>query len=63
MIDLKAKEFKNKLIDEANNSGLPVTMLYYIFADITEMARASMEQQIEIQLKQKEVGVENSETK
>lgn len=54
MFDLAVKEFKEQLLELSNNSGLPATIIFYVFKEFTDVAHESMNQQIENQKKQRD---------
>jgi hypothetical protein len=54
MLDLVLQELKEKISKEASESGLPASILAYMFSDFTIQCNNLAQQQIQIQKQQRE---------
>lgn len=60
MFDLQVLEFKQRIIEEINNSQIPLTVLNYVFKDINDMLKTALEEQIKQDRQTKEQQIDMS---
>jgi hypothetical protein len=57
MFDLQVQKFKDDVINVINESGLPLSMIGYVLADVAGMVKASLDVELEKQKQQSEAEV------
>lgn len=54
MFDLLIAEFKDKLVNLVNESGLPPTAIAYVLQDVSQQVNGLVQQQVEAQRKERD---------
>lgn len=54
MFDLTVVEFKEKIIEEINNSGMPLSIVHYVLKEVNDIVKDSLEDNIRKQKIEKE---------
>lgn len=54
MFDLQVQDFKEKIIEDINSSGLPLSIINYVLSDVTSIVKRSLEAEIATQKQQRE---------
>lgn len=54
MFDLQVQEFKEKIIEDINSCGLPLSVISYVLSDVSIIVKRSLENEIANQRQERE---------
>lgn len=54
MFDLQVQEFKEKIIEDINSCGLPLSVISYVLSDVSTIVKRSLENEIANQRQERE---------
>lgn len=54
MFDLQVQEFKEKIIEDINSCGLPLSVISYVLSDVSIIVKRSLESEIANQRQERE---------
>ena len=54
MFDLQVQDFKEKIIEDINSCGLPLSVISYVLSDVSTIVKRSLENEIANQRQERE---------
>ena len=54
MFDLQVQDFKEKIIEDINSCGLPLSVISYVLSDVSNIVKRSLENEIANQRQERE---------